>query len=271
MRRSSLILVLLIIIFSSGCRTSTDVNPNPWLVAGEDRFSSSVSRSQMRALYRLSHIYKDAGLQYEYIHALTTAVELFAGDINITYELLNELIEGINVTRNLASQQRIILSQNGIDASSLTRDEDEPLDEQVEAYLNILDKLEARYDECFRILRNACWQIPYNPDLYYRTAHLQFLRAEEDGDEVKYTDAIAYLKKAIATDSSHLESYRLIAIAYERLDQKELATRFWRLFEVIYEIAPEVRGEGFITPDRESMHEEALSHLERLGALNETG
>jgi tetratricopeptide (TPR) repeat protein len=95
---------------------------------------------------------------------------------------------------------------------------------------------------------------------------LQFLRADEDGDRTKYKDAINYLKRAIASDSGHLESYHLIALAYERLGDKDRAIRFWNLFETIYEVSPQVMGKDFITPERERLHEEALAHLESLGA-----
>ena len=70
---------------------------------------------------------------------------------------------------------------------------------------------------------------------------------------------------SVAADSSNLESYRLIAIAYERLGDNDRALRFWRLFEVIYEIAPETIPNWEATPDREAMHEEALLHIEILG------
>lgn len=270
MRLPSLIFLCLSALLVGSCHKPADVTPNPWLVPGDERFESSVSRSQMRAMYRLAGIYKDAGLHFEYIHALTTAIELFAGDIDVTFELLNELIGGINNTLDEVARQKSVLSGVGIDPSTLSRDNGTQLSPQEGLYLDTRDKLEAQYEECYRILRNACWQIPYNTELYFRTANLQFLRAEEDGDEEKYKDAIAYLKRAIATDSSHLESYRLIAITYERLGNTELAIRFWRLFEVIYEIAPEIRGEGFITPEIGQMHEEALEHLEALGAQNES-
>jgi tetratricopeptide (TPR) repeat protein len=97
-------------------------------------------------------------------------------------------------------------------------------------------------------------------------ASLQFIRAEENNDRTLYKDAINYLKRAIASDSGHLESYHLIALAFERLGDNERAIRFWQLFETIYEIAPQVMGEGFITPERERMHRDALEHLAALGA-----
>jgi tetratricopeptide (TPR) repeat protein len=132
-------------------------------------------------------------------------------------------------------------------------------------YLDARKDLDAQYYECYRLMRVSCGQIPYNAELYYRTASLQYLRADEDGDRDKYKDAINWLKRAIASDSGHIESYHLIALAYERLGDKDRAARFWRLFEVIYEIAPEVMGEGFITPARESLHYEAMAHLDALG------
>jgi tetratricopeptide (TPR) repeat protein len=270
MRIPLLILTCLSALIIGSCHHAADVTPNPWLVPGDERFESSVSRSQMRAMYRLAGIYNDAGLHYEYIHALTTAVELFAGDIDITFQLLNELIGSINNTLDEVARQKSALTAAGIDPSTLSRDNGSELSPQEALYLDTKDKLEAQYEECYRILKNACWQIPYNTELYYRTADLQFLRAEADEDPEKYKDAIAYLKRAIATDSSSLQSYRLIAITYERLGEPDLAIRFWRLFEVIYEIAPEIKGEGFITPEIERMHEEALEHLETLGAQNES-
>lgn len=269
MRVQKLIFFVLILILFSACRKPADVTTNPWLVPGEERSASSVSRSQMRAMYRLAGIYRDTGMHFEYVNALTTAVELYAGDIGITFELLNELIEGINNSLGEVSRHKDNLVRMGIDPETIDPEDRDGLPSQAERYLVLLDDLEAQYEECYRILKNACWQIPYNPELYFRTANLQFLRAEEDGDEEKYKDAIAYLKRAIASDSSHLESYRLIAIAYERLGNNELAVRFWRLFEVIYEIAPEIRGEEFITPDREAMHEEALQRLQVLDATDE--
>lgn len=274
MRLHSLILYCLAILILASCQRPVNVTPNPWLVPGEERSASSVSRSQMRAMYRLAGIYESAGMQFEYVHALTTAVELYAGDTGVTFELLNELIEGINISLNEVSRLKNELIRSGIDPSTLLGKGSQTLplrpgSELAESYLEAREKLEAQYEECYRILKNACWQIPYNTELYFRTANLQFLRAEEDGDEEKYRDAIAYLKRAIATDSSHLESYRLIAVTYERLGNTELAIRFWRLFEVIYEIAPEIRGEGFITPQIEEMHEEALRHIENLGVADE--
>ncbi len=223
----------------------------------------------MRAMNRLAQLYKSKGMEEEYIRALTTAVELYAGDTGVTYELLNELIGRINDGRYDVSNLEEMLRGMGIDPATLSADnlpESDRARQGAIRYLEAKEDLEALYNECYRILSSACGQIPYNADLYYRTAHLQFLRAEEDGDRDKYKDAINFLKRAIASDSSHLESYHLLALAYERLDDSDRAVRFWRLFEVVYEIAPETMGETFITPERERMHMEALEHLEALGA-----
>lgn len=221
----------------------------------------------MRAMVRLAMIYKNHAMEKEYVHAMTTAVELYAGDIEITFELLNELIGKINESRGDVARRESSLSRLGVDPSLLTVGNTPYTgisQREAEAYLEAKANLEELYDETYRILSSACGQIPYNAELYYRTAHLQFLRAEDDGDRDKYRDAINFLKRAIASDSSNLESYHLIALAYERLGDMDRAVRFWRLFEVVYEIAPETRGPGFISPQRESMHREALEHLEML-------
>jgi len=270
-----LVLALLALsIGVTGCPKPRDVVPNPWLVPFQERHGSAVSRSQMRAMVRLAQMYRERGLKDEYLRALTTAVELYAGDTEVTYQLLNELIGMINKSRSDVSQRKALLSRMGIDASSLSTGSlpaDDPARREAQAYLESREKLEALYEETYRILSTACGQIPYNAELYYRTAHLQYLRAEEDGDRDKYKDAINFLKRAIASDSSHLESYHLIALAYERLGDTDRAMRFWRLFEVVYEIAPETVGEGFLTPEREQLHREALRHLESLGAADSTG
>jgi tetratricopeptide (TPR) repeat protein len=258
-----------LLLFITGCPSPHEVSPNPWLVPFGQRHSSAVSRSQMRSMVRLAQIYKNHRMEKEYIHAMTTAVELYAGDIEVTFELLNELIGKINESRADVARRESSLSRLDIDPSLLTADQipyTGSSRREAEAYLEAKSNLEALYEETYRILSSACGQIPYNADLYYRTAHLQFLRAEDDGDRDKYRDAINFLKRAIASDSSSLESYHLIALAYERLGDTDRAIRFWRLFEVVYEIAPETMGPGFITPQRESMHREALEHLEALGA-----
>jgi len=198
-----------------------------------------MSRSQMRAMARLARFYAEAEMDKEYVSAMTTAVELFAGDRNITFELINALIDKIN---NL----RIQIASN-------------PSPE-------LKSELEGRYEELLRIMRSACNQIPYNSELYFRTASLQFLRAEEGGDREKYKDAINFLKRAIASDSGHLESYHLLAMCYERLGDEERALRFWRLFEVIYEMAPEIMGREFITDSRKSMHNDAVRRIAELEA-----
>ncbi|HEX9744811.1 MAG TPA: hypothetical protein VGB30_05235 [bacterium] len=235
----ALISVIIFMLLITGCPKPDEQATNPWLVPFQERHSSMLSRSQMRAMVRLGDIYNSAGMEKEYVGALTTAVELYAGDQNVTFELINALIEDINELR----------SHVAIDPSPARKDE-----------------LEAQYEELLRIMRTACNQIPYNAELYYRTASLQYLRAEEDGDEDKYKDAINYLKRAIASDSGHLESYHLIAVCYERLEDNERALRFWKLFEVIYEIAPQVMGDGFIDDQRRQLHQDALARIEALEA-----
>lgn len=226
----------------------------------------------MRAMVRLANIYRLAGMDREYVGAMTTAVELFAGDRQVTFELINRMIDDTNRLRAEIYGLKRSLNQMGINPDSLSPDnlpQDETELSIAVSYLNTRDELEFQYRECYRILANACGQIPYDPELYYRIASLQYLRAEEDGDRTKYKDAINYLKKAIASDSSHLESYHLIAMAYERLGDKERAKRFWQLFETIYEIAPMVMGKNFITPEREKLHQEAIQHLANLGVKDE--
>ncbi len=278
MVRPRLILLLLLAIFfvlNISCTDSGDVITNPWLVPFRERHGSAVSRSQMRAMVRLARFYQDAGMQAEYHHSLTTGVELYAGDIGVTFELLNVLIDGINAGRASLTRRKAEHTGLGIAPESITIDiVPEPglpdaAGEALTGYIESLTELETLYEEAYRILSSACGQIPYNPELYYRTAHLQFLRAEEDGDRDKYKDAINYLKRSIASDSSHLESYHLLATSYERLGDSDRSLRFWRLFEVIYEIAPQTVGQGFITPQREAMHEEALERITELEA--ETG
>jgi len=272
LRKAAFIAGIFLLLITTGCPSPREVSPNPWLVPFRQRHSSAVSRSQMRAMTRLANIYKNKGMEKEYVHALTTAVELYAGDIETTFELLNELIGKINEGRADVARRESSLSRLGIDPESVT---DENTDElgisqrEAETYLEAKADLEELYDETYRILSSACGQIPYNAELYYRTAHLQFLRVEDDGDRDKYRDAINFLKRAIASDSSHLESYHLIALAYERLGDTNRAERFWRLFEVVYEIAPETYGERFITPQREAMHREAIEHLEDLDASDD--
>jgi tetratricopeptide (TPR) repeat protein len=261
-------LFILLALAFSGCSAPREVVSNPWLVPFQERYNSEVSLSQMRAMVRMAHFYQSMGMEKEYLHGMTLAVEIYAGDIPVTFELLNTLIDGINSARSDVSGEKTVLARMGLNSSMLSRENlpsDEPARSEALHYLDIKDSLEAQYEECYRILKNACGQIPYNAELYYRLAHLQYLRAEEDGDTNKYKDAINYLKRAIASDSSHLESYYLIAMAYEKINDNERAVRFWRLFEVIYDIAPEVMGEGFITPERENMHRNALQHLAALG------
>jgi tetratricopeptide (TPR) repeat protein len=257
----------LLLVASAGCSGSDNVITNPWLVPFQKRHGSALSRSQMRAMVRLARVYQEAGMNREYLHAMTTGVELYAGDIGVTFELLNILIDKINAGRSELSGHRTELSRLGIDPDDIDPLPDGLTGDQesaVERYLESRSSLEGLYEETYRILSSACGQIPYNPELYYRTAHLQFLRAEEDGDRDKYKDAINFLKRAIASDSSHLESYHLIATSYERMGDRDRALRFWRLFEVIYEIAPQTMGPSFVTPQREVMHEEALRHIEEL-------
>ena len=226
----------------------------------------------MRAMVRLGDIYKQAGMEKEYVGCLTTAVELFAGDSNVTFELLNILIDRVNRTRTAISEKKTELKRMRVDPETLTENSvpsSEPMRSAALAYLEELESLDTQYNECYRLMRVSCGQIPYNAELYYRTASLQYLRAEEDGDRDKYKDAINWLQRAIASDSGHIESYHLIALAYEKLGDNDRAVRFWRLFEVIYEIAPEVMGKDFLTPQRESLHYEAMAHLDALGASKE--
>ncbi len=269
-KRTAAILVLAALLaISPGCQGEKDVITNPWLVPYQQRQASAVSRSQMRAMVRLANLYQASGMEKEYLHALTTGVELFAGDIDVTFQLLNVLIDKVNQVNAVVLEDKAALGAAGLDAANLSRDNLPPpgqgRDEALK-YLDSKDKLESLFDESYRIFSTACGQIPYNAQLYYRTADLQYLRARQDGDNAKYKDAIYFLKRAIASDSSHLESYRLIALCYERLGDKDRAIRFWRLFEVIYEIAPQTMGPKFITSQREQFHGEALQHLENLGA-----
>ena len=272
MRKFLQYILLAGLLATTGCPRPGEVVSNPWLVPFQKRHASDISRSQMRAMARLAHIYKDRGMEKEYGGALTTAVELYAGDRTVTFELLNYLIDGINRTRQNLAGLKSQLARAGVDTKTLSPDalpESEPIRSTAIAYLDLHDKLEAQYKECYRILSNACCQIPYDADLYYRTAGLQFLRADENGDREKYRDAVNYLKRAIASDSGHLESYYLIALCFERLGDKDRAVRFWQLFETIYEVGPQVMGAGFITPDRERLHREAVAHLQQLGAPSE--
>ncbi len=266
MRKFLIPWILPVLVVTIGCAKPTEVNSNPWLVPFQERQVSTVSRSHMRAMVRLANVYKDHGMDEEYMHSMVTAVEIFAGDSGVTFQLLNEFIDRINIKRSDRAMQENALTGLGIDSHDISRENLPPEYGRAEAiqYLDTIDELETLYEECYRILSSACGQIPYNAELYYRTAHLQYLRAGEDGDRDKYRDATAFLKRAIASDSRHLESYYLIALTYERLDDTDRAMRFWRLFEVIYEIAPETLGREFITPDRERMHNEALRHLEEL-------
>jgi len=257
----------MVAVILAGCPAREEIISNPWLVPFKDRHGSAISRSQMRSMVRLGHFYRDNGLGQEYEHAMVTAVELYAGDIEVTFELLNIMIDRINAARREIGQVRNALGNLGIDPGSVGGGyvaENDEVQVLADGYIEANNELEALYEETYRILSSACGQIPYNAELYYRTAHLQFLRAEEDGDRDKYKDAINFLKRAIASDSSHLESYHLIAVSYERMGDDERAKRFWRLFEVIYEIAPQTMGPGFVTPHREGMHEEALARLEVL-------
>ncbi len=226
----------------------------------------------MRAMVRLANIYRDVGLEKEYLSCLNVAIEIYAGDIDVTFTLINKLIEKINETRNEVGQARVHLEDQGIDPLTISEDNlpvSEPARGDAMSYLEAAEDLESQYENCFRIMSIGCTAIPYNAELYYRTAMLQYIRAQEDGDNTKYRDTINFLKRAIASDSGHLESYHLIALAYEQLGDRDRAIRFWRLFEVVYEIAPEVAGEEFLTPQREALHLEALDHLENLGAGSE--
>jgi tetratricopeptide (TPR) repeat protein len=255
------------------CMKARDVSANPWLVPYLERQSSTVSRSQMRAMSDLSHIYRDAGMQKEYVAAMVAAIDIYAGDRDVTFELLNYLIDKINTSRADLFSLKHQLENNGVDVFSLSG-ENLPASDEARAlaveYLNLKDSLNSRYEECYRILRSAAIQIPYDAELYYRVASLQYIRAEDDGDREKYKDAIYYLKRAIACDSGHLESYQLIAMSFERLGDKDRAIRFWQLFEIIYQIAPQVMGEGFVTPQRQRLHQQALQHLNDLGASIES-
>jgi len=260
---------LLVFLTSTGCTDTPEVSPNPWLVDFQSRHGSPVSHSQMRAMLRLAYTYRDHGLENEYLHSLTTAVELYAGDIDVTTELINHLIEKINETTSTVRQFDGILERFGIDKETLSHETLQFIEsgaEQAGAYLDVKDELEGYFEECYRILSMACGQLPYNTDFYYRTAQLQFIRAEQDGDRDKYKDAINFLKRAIATKSWHLESYHLIAQAYEKLGDTDRALRFWKQFEVIYEVGPQTLGDGFITQATIEMHEEALVHIADLEA-----
>jgi len=255
-----------------GCVAESEINPNPWLVPFTERHGSTISRSQMRAMKNLANIYRDHEMMFERRHALITAVELYAGDQAVTFELLNIFIDEINNGRIGVMEQEAALDSFGIDVAEVSNENlpDGEVARQIAvSYIEARERLNQSYEECYRMLSTACGQIPYNVELYYATANLQYIRAEEDGDRAKYRDAIHWLKNAIATSSEHLESYHLIAMSYERLGDPVRAIRFWRLFEVIYEIAPEVRGEGFITESRMQMHEDALFHISVLGILEE--
>jgi tetratricopeptide (TPR) repeat protein len=236
----------------------------------QQRQGSAISRSQMRAMVRLADIYKSAGMEKEYLGSMVTAVEIFAGDKQVTFDLLNYLIDGINRSRANVMALGSQLRSRGVDPASVPL-EGALQDSTAAAYQSAKLQLDSQETECYRIMSNACWQIPYNADLYYRTASLQFIRAQDDGDQSKYKDAINFLKRAIASDSGHLESYDLIALAYEKLGDKNRAIRFWQLFETVYEIAPQVIGPGFITPERQRLHAEAVAHLAQLGAKPEEG
>ncbi|MFH1676003.1 MAG: hypothetical protein ABIC40_03175 [bacterium] len=272
MKTISSIFTLAMLVIFSGCFKSTGAVPNPWLVPFQDRHGSEISRSQMRAMVRLGDIYRDAGFQKEYLSCMITAVELYAGDQSVTFELLNTLIEGINKTRGEIAGNRMSLFDLGINPDQLNADnlpDTDPAWRFAVNYLNEKEELEAQYKECYRILSVACGQIPYNAELYYRTASLQYLRALEDPDEEsrneKYKDAINFLKRAIASDSSHLESYDLIASCYRQLGDTSREIRFRRLFEVVYKIAPDVMGQGFITSQRREMHIKSEERLRSLG------
>lgn len=269
MRLNRAILLLIIMIYATGCIKKPDATPNPWLVPFQERTTNAVSRSQMRAMNRLGNIYLEAGLEEEYESAMNTAMELYAGDLDVTFTRINMLIDRINRQRNEVLQWAGNLRRAGIDPSELSNEslpESEPERSEAVDYLEAVRELDERYRECSRIMAIACTAIPYNADLYYRTANLQYIRAREDGDRDKFRDAINYLRRAIATDSRHLESYHLIALSYEELGDNDRAVRFWRLLEVVYDIAPEIMGEEFLTEEREALHLTALVHLEELGA-----
>jgi len=268
MRHLALIIgSLLILALSSGCGDSTNVTPNPWLVEFQNRHGSPVSHSQMRAMLRLAYTYRDHGMEAEYIHALTTGVELYAGDMDVTTELINYMIGRINETNLVLKQHEGIIERYGIDKATLTDDSVQYIEngaDEAKAYLATKKELETEFEECYRILSMACGQLPYNTDFYYRTAQLQYIRAEQDGDPEKYRDAINFLKRAIATKSWHLESYHLIAQAYEKLGDNRRALRFWKQFEVIYEVAPQTLGEGVITDEIREMHGDAVRRIAEL-------
>lgn len=268
MRKEFLGFLLVLPLLLTACPGHKDVVANPWLVPFQERTGSALSRSQMRAMVRLAGIYKTTGMEAEYRGSMITAVEIFAGDRDVTFELLNHLIDRINQTRMLVATTKQTLVSFGIDPATLSREnlKGVPSNPYVDMYLSTVDELKAQYEECHLMLANACWQIPYDPELYYRMASLQYIRAAESNDRTLYKDAVNYLKRGIASDSGHLESYHLIALTYEKLGDKQRAIRFWQLFETIYEIAPQVMGAGFITPEREQMHREALEHLAALGA-----
>ncbi len=259
---------------TQGCGTKEEINANPWLVEYTSRHGSTVSRSQMRAMVRLGNFYREQGLESEYVHCLTTAVELYAGDMDVTFDLLNILIESINEKRTEVLGMESVLERYNIDTDTISVDNLLHIDagrDVAENYLEARSDLESQYEECYRILVISCTQIPYNAELYFNTAHLQYLRASDDGDRDKFKIAIEYLKRAIASDSAHLESYHLIALTYEKLNDMDRALRFWRLFEVIYEMAPETLGQGFLTPYREGLHAEALEHIAEIEHLEGGG
>ena len=268
MRKFAISFFIVWVLFTLSCANPVKVVSNPWLVPFQDRHGSTLSRSQMRAMVRLANVYMKAGMEKEYQSSMVTAVELYAGDKDVTFELINFLIDKINRKRAELQDRRNELQSLGVDPKSVTRDnlpQAEPAHAKASQYMDSREMLESQYEECFRILSNACWQMPYDPELYYRIASLQYLRAEEDGDRNKYKDAVNFLKRGIASDSGHLESYHLIALAYEKLGDNDRAIRFWQLFETIYEIAPQVMGKQFVTQQRERLHREALQHLEQLG------
>jgi tetratricopeptide (TPR) repeat protein len=264
------ILVVSLLVVSA-CTKPHESTTNPWLVPFLERQTSTVSRSQMRAMTELAHVYKNAGLENEYVLSMVTAIDIYAGDRDVTFELLNHLIDRINNSRASAYQLKNNLTSAGIDPLTLNSDNlpTGEFHDIAAQYLTQHNDLNTQYEECYRILKSAALQIPYDPELYYRVASLQYIRAEDDGDRDKYKDAIFYLKRAIASDSGHLESYHLIAMCFEKLNDKDRAIRFWQLFEIIYQIAPQVMGQNFITPDRQKLHDEALQHLNQLGAKPE--
>ena len=262
------ILIPFLLFAIIGCSVERESSPNPWLVPFQDRTGSAVSRSQMRAMVRMGNIYLKAGLQREYELCIGTAFDLYPGDIDTTFAYLNILIEKINERRAEVLGKKAELERTGIDVGNLSQEnlpENEPVLSLALDYLESQENLEESYENCYRAMAIACDAVPYNADLYYTTANLQFIRGDETGDRDKYIDAINYLKRAISSDSGHIQSYWLIATCYEKLGDTDRAIRFWKLLDVVYNIAPEVMPD-FQTDERAALHRDALRYLEMHGA-----